>query len=532
MPDLFLRFPLEVHQTIFDTLHKNGTKEELTPYLTVNKCWFALISRRIYKEVKLHALWHLRDSPNAEYYLSNICSLTFGLGDQVYHPEIIQKWTQPPLQNLEKISFMPGAVFQGHDVDYIIPYLPPSVSTVQLFGARWNFGLLSALRETCRGLRELSIKYPFKGKDFSLDAQGFDSWLQEFPSLYSMSVFYTDGNGNETVTRNAWSQLFSQPTLCSLLARPLRRLRLEHRMSDWEYLFNSVTFDSLRELSIIVKPEEISNFPIFADLRKLHISVDGECKEEQHEVLSPICSMTGLKSLRVIFVKPYKLYSSEVMSLTRLTNLKELEIFSSHHEVIGIDSDNDDDDDDDDKDRTKYMPIRIVPSFDENDFDLLASSLRNLRHVCLLFGWQPDSSHVLKSAAYLWRELEYLCLGTNLDLPESILVSGNGYPVFPNMKRLMKVRAYVGDLATDTESIRDDRDALLKYVNDICQNIKVALPRIEGIRFHESYIYDNNPEHQRIGLTQIMADALADNNIDWDWSRYGVDRTWDFGYIV
>lgn len=458
MADLFSRFPLEVQQTIFDILHENGTKQDLTPCLAVNKYWFVLISRQLYKEVKLYAIWHLRDSPNAEHYLANVRSLTFGIGDQVYHPEIIQKLAQPPLRNLEEVSFMPGAVFQGHDVDYIIPYLQSSVSTVQLFGVRWNYVLLSALKDTCKCLKELSIKYPYKGKDFSLDAQGFDSWLQAFPSLHSISVFYTHGNRNEIVASNAWVNLFSQSTLRNLLTRPLRRLRLEHHLQDWENLFNSATFNSLRELSIIVKPEEISGLPILTDLRKLHILVDGEYQEERQDALSPICSMTGLQSLRVIFSQPYKLYASEVMLLTRLTNLEELEVFSSHQEVIGARDTDNNDDGDEDTERTRYTPIQILPSFDENDFDLLASSLPKLRHVGLLFDWMPDSTHVLKSAAYLWRELEYLCLGYNLDLPESILVSGNGYPVFPYMKQFLKVRACIGDLSADTESLRDNRD--------------------------------------------------------------------------
>lgn len=460
MADLFSRFPLEVQQIIFDILHENGTKEELTPFLAVNKSWFALISRRLYKDAKLHTIWHLRDSPNAEHYLSIIRSLTFGLGDHVYHAGIIQKWAHPPLRNLENISFMPGAVFQGLDVEYITPYLQPSISTVQLFGVRWTSQLLSALQETCQGLKELSIKYPFKGKGFSLNAQGFEAWLQAFPSLHSISVFYTDGYGNEKAVSNACTNLVSQPTLRSLFNKPLRRLRLEHQLEDWEHLFSSATFNSMRELSIIVKVKDIASLPTLADLRKLHILVNGEPQEEQQEVISPLCSMTALKSLRVIFVKPYKLYASEVMSLTRLTNLEELEIFSSHKEVIAADSSADDDaNGDDETERIRYTPISILPSFDENDFDLLASSLSKLRHVCLLFDWMPDSTHVLKSAAYLWRGLEYLCLGYNLVLPESIIMSGNGDPVFPYVKQLMKARACIGDLVTDIEALRDDRDA-------------------------------------------------------------------------
>lgn len=461
MIDLFSRFPLEVQHIIFDILHENGTKEELPPFLVVNKSWFAFISRRLYKDAKLHTIWHLRDSPNAEHYLSIVRSLTFGLGDHVYHSGIIQKWANPPLHNLEKISFMPGAVFQGHDIEYIIPYLQPSITTVQLFGVRWTSQLLSALQETCKGLEELSIKYPFKGKGSSLDAQAFDAWLQAFPSLHSISVFYTGGNGNEKASSKAWTMLFSQPTLRSLLNRPLRRLRLEHQLEDWVHLFNSAAVNSLRDLSIIVKFKDIASLPILADLRKLHILVDDEPQEEQQKVISPLCSMSGLKSLRVIFVKPCKLYASEVMSLTRLTNLEELEIFSSHQEVIATDNRDDADvNGDDETERLRYTPISILPSFDENDFDLLASSLSKLRHVCLLFDWEPDSTHILKSAAYLWRRLEYLCLGNNLDLPESILVSGNGDPVFPYMKQFKKVRACIGDLVADTEAIRGDRDAV------------------------------------------------------------------------
>lgn len=461
MADRFLRLPLEVQQIVFDILHANGIKKELTPFLVVNKYWFVLISRRLYKEAKLHTIWHLRDSPNAEHYLSIIRSLTFGLGDQAYHHGIIKKWAQPPLQNLEKVSFVPGAVFQGHDVDYIIPYLQPSISTVQLFGVRWTLPLLSALHETCKDLKELSIKYPFKGKDLSLNAQSFGSWLQAFPSLNSISVFYTDGNGNEKPTRNAWTKLFSQPTLRSLLNRPLRRLRIEHQLEDWNNLFNSASYISLRELSVIVRLKDIASLSNLADLRKLHILVNDEPQEDQREIISPLCSMTGLKSLRVIFAKPYKLYTSEVMSLTHLSNLEELDIFNSHQETTAKDNSDSDDDAnaDDETEGCRYTPIQILPSFDENDFDVLASSLPKLRHVCLLFDWMPNSYHVLKSAAYLWRDLEYLCLGYNIDLPEAIIMARNSEAVFPYMKQFMKVRACIGDLAPDTEVLRGDRDA-------------------------------------------------------------------------
>lgn len=463
MADLLSRLPLEVQQMVFDILHANSIKEELTPFLVVNKYWFVHISRRIYREAKLHTIWQLRDSPNAEHYLSIIRCLTFGLGDHTYHHEIIEKWAQPPLHNLEKVSFVPGAVFQGHEVDYIIPYLQPSISTVQLFGVRWTLQLLSALHEMCKGLKELSIKYPFKGKDFSFNAQSFDSWLQAFPSLSSISVFYTDGNGNEKPASNAWTKLFSQPTLRSLLNRPLRRLRIEHRLEDWKSLSNSAAFSSLRELSIIARLKDIARLSELADLRKLHILVNDEPQAEQREVITPLCSMTGLKSLRVIFVKLHKLYASEVMSLTSLSNLEELDIFNSHQETIATDnSDIDDANDDDETERRRYTPIQILPSFDENDFDVLASSLPKLRHVCLLFDWMPNSYHVLKSAAYLWRELEYLCLGYNIDLPEAIIMARNSDAVFPYMKQFMKVRACIGDLAPDTEAIRGDRDA--RYV--------------------------------------------------------------------
>lgn len=459
MADRFSRFPLEVQQIVFDILHANSGKEELLPLLVVNKYWFVLISRRLYKQAKLHTIWHLRNSPNAEHYLSIVRSLTFGLGDHAYHPGIIETWTQPPLHNLEKVSFVSGAMSEGQDVEYIIPYLQPSISIVQLSGVRWTSQLLSALRETCKGLKELSIKYPFKGKEFSLNAKGFDSWLQAFPSLHSISVFYTNGNGNAKPASNAWTKMFSQPTLRSLCNRPLRRLRIEHQLEDWNNLFHSAAFNCLRELSVIVKLQDIASLSNLADLRKLHILVDGQPQEEQREVISPLCSMTGLKSLRVIFVKPYKLYASEVMSLTRLSNLEELEIFDSHKEAIVVNSDSDDANDDDETERFRYTQIQILPSFDENDFDVLASSLPKLRHVCLLFDWMPNSSHVLKSAAYLWRELEYLCLGYDINLPQSILVARNGSAVFPYVKQFLKVRTCIGDLAPDTEAIRGDRDA-------------------------------------------------------------------------
>lgn len=452
MADLFSRLPLEIQQIVFDILQEKGARI-LTPFLTVNKFWFALITRRLYREVQLRAICHLRHSPNAELYLSNVRSLTFGLGDQIYHPVIIQKWAKPPLYNLEKVSFRSGGESGGHDVDYIIPYLQPSISTVELFGARWTSDLLLALRETCKGLKELSIKYPFKGKSFSLDVQCFDDWLQAFPKLDSISVFDIDGIVNEEGPSNALTTMLFQATLRGLSNRGLRRLRLAHQLEDWKQLFNGATFNSLRELSIIVKPKDIAGLPILVDLRKLQILVDNEPHKEPQEIISPLCSMTALTSLRVIFAKSSRLHASEVMSLTHLINLEELEILSRHQEVIVIDNATGDEE-------SRCTPLKILPSFDENDFDLLASSLRKLRHVCLLFDWMPDSTHVLKSAAYLWRRLEYLCLGYNLDLPESVLVLGNGYPLFPYMKELIAVRSCIGDLATDTEAMRDDRDAL------------------------------------------------------------------------
>lgn len=29
-----------------------------------------------------------------------------------------------------------------------------------------------------------------------------------------------------------------------------------------------------------------------------------------------------------------------------------------------------------------------------------------------------------------------------------------------------------------------------------------------------------------------MFDALENKELGWRWSRYGVDATWDFGYVV
>lgn len=29
-----------------------------------------------------------------------------------------------------------------------------------------------------------------------------------------------------------------------------------------------------------------------------------------------------------------------------------------------------------------------------------------------------------------------------------------------------------------------------------------------------------------------MTDALDDKNLGWRWPRYGVDASWDFGYVV
>jgi hypothetical protein len=72
----------------------------------------------------------------------------------------------------------------------------------------------------------------------------------------------------------------------------------------------------------------------------------------------------------------------------------------------------------------------------------------------------------------------------------------------------------------------------VKYVSDVCRNINIAFPQLEGIEFNKFYIHDNNPKHERIVLTGLIADILADKEMSWRWSRYGVDGTWDFAHIV
>lgn len=72
-----------------------------------------------------------------------------------------------------------------------------------------------------------------------------------------------------------------------------------------------------------------------------------------------------------------------------------------------------------------------------------------------------------------------------------------------------------------------------KYVGQVCRHLKVAFPQLEGIRFREFTIRDETPSHEEIAISKdILTDALDNKELGWRWSRYGVDATWDFGYVV
>lgn len=432
MTDFFAHLPTEIKQVVFDYLDDKRLKSPLVSALRVSRSWFALSVRLLWREITLHTIWYIRNSPNVAQYLSHVRSLIFGLGDDRYHESIIQAIHKPCLPNLEKIAYVPGVIIECSELDYIIPYLQPSLLMFSAIGGRWSINLLSALRETCPRLEDLRIKRPY---DSLVRRPVFDSWIRDFPSIRAISIF-NKGAIHTSSEDDIMMQLLERSTLQFLLKKPLKSLSLEYRLDNLEGLYNSSIIYTLSELSIALRPEDIPRLADLKNLQKLNIRIDGDYSED---IISPVASITELRSLKIIFVQPRSLRTDQIMSLTRLRKLEELEIRTGCRAAITGYS------------LTNYLPIKILPSFDERDFDELALSLPRLRHVCLLFDWAPNSSHILKSASCLWSKIEYLCLGYEIGLYESVLVSRDTEPFFPYLRKFPKARF----LSADVTDIRE-----------------------------------------------------------------------------
>jgi hypothetical protein len=448
MADLFARLPAELRHTVFNAL--SHEKKALSNALVVSKSWHLQALGFIWSEITLRAIWHIRSSQNADFYLSFVRSLVFGLNDDRYHGDIIEAFTQPRIPRLEKISFVPGIILRKDSIDYIIPYLQPSLLKFWSIGGNLSFKFLSALEDTCTRLEDLRLKMSLGGIAREMNTDDFHRWLHGIPSLRALSVF-NQGNVDSSTIDAIMSQLFSKTTLQNLLNKPLRRLCLEYRVDKLEELYTDSICHSLRELSIIVRPDVIPGLQDLGRLQMLQLRIDGDYPED---VLSPICSLTELKSLSVIFTTAHTLKTDQVMALKCLDKLEKLELRTSEKDTGGMERYKD------------VVPIKMLPFFTENDFEELASSLPKLRDVCLLFDWEPDSRRVLLSAASFWPEIESLYLGYNIDLYESMLVSE--HPLFPCLKNISKIRFLFTDVTGDCE---DSRSALWVYFSLSPQDI-------------------------------------------------------------
>ncbi|OKL61974.1 hypothetical protein UA08_02564 [Talaromyces atroroseus] len=504
MADLFARLPAELRHTIFSAL--SHEKSSLSNALVVNRSWNAQTVGFIWSEVTLREIWHIRNSQNAHNYLSFVRSLVFGLSDNRYHDDIIQACTQLRIPRLEKISFMPGIILRNDSIDYIVPYLQPSLLTFCSIGGKLSLKLLSALKDTCTRLEDLRFKMPLDSITDEVNADDFYCWLQEIPSLRALS-FFNKGNVESSTVDAIMSQLFSKSTLERLLTRPFRRLCLEYRVDEPEEFDTSSICHSLRELSVIVRADVITALQDLGRLQMLQLRIDGDYPED---VLSPICSLAELKSLSIIFTTAGTLNTEQVMSLKHLDRLEKLEIRTSEKAARGFEG----------YVLKNVIPIKLLPSFDENDFDELASSLPKLRNVCLLFDWDPDGRRVLLSAASFWPNIESLYLGYNIDLYESILVSEK--PLFPCLKNMSKIRF----LFTDVTGNCDYNDSFLTtHIEKIVGNLSHALPVLKDIEI------SGDPSGQ-LTIPIMVHNLWFPGDSTWSWNNHRLDWCWEFeGYL-
>lgn len=434
--DIFAHLPTEIKQEIFDAL----SRESLPSALLVSKSWYAQTVRLVWSEVTLRSIWYIRNSRNAEIYLSSIRSLILGLRDDRYHAQIIDALGQPLFPNLEKISYVPGVLMGPQSLDYIIPYLQPSLLKFYSISGELSAKFLSALRETCTRLEDLRIKMPWKNITKEMSISDFHSWLEGIPTLRAISLFNKGGVNSNSTVDVIIGQMLSKSTVQGLLKKPLRRLCLEYPVDTLDELDTDSIRHTLRDFSIITKPSVIPGLCGLERLQKLQLRVDGDCAGGS--ILSPICSLLELRSLKLIFTGVCELESEQVMLLKQLTKLEELEIRTgtTTSDRFGRHA------------HSQLAPIAIRPFFDESDFDKLASLLPRLHHVCLLFDWKPNSAHIFKSISLHWPDIRFLCLGYNLDLYESALWSKDRKPLLPSLKNL----ATVHSLFTDETGYCDD----------------------------------------------------------------------------
>jgi hypothetical protein len=439
MTDLYSKLPAEIQQAILQVLVDGGEKKYLATALRVNKSWFANCVPILYRTLPdLRGIFGAVGSPNLDRYLSNICHIVFEGG--CYTKDLKKtKDTNLNLPNLRFISveppFVPRGTKQNYEEEYslepILALLRPSVRVFSCIGGILTREFLTALKEKCPHLEKLELKFMRSHNVRNIDEDYLRHWLRDMPSVHSVSIFnlgnISNGHRDELI-----EELVSDDLLSDLLDRPLKTLGLECYLEKLGRLGDKEIFYSLRDLRVVLRQDIFGSIPRFRHLRNLHVRIDGLLTET---LFPSIASLTHLKSLKIIFGGLPTLQTEDIMLLGNLHALKRLEIRSSQRGRIRSYNDKSD----------IFLPIEVPESFDEDCFYKLVSSFPNMWHLFLLFDWVPDSFRVLKSVATTCPNIEYLGLGYNIDIHESLM--NDRKPVFPCLKRFTPVRKITMDVS-------------------------------------------------------------------------------------
>ncbi|KAH8703650.1 hypothetical protein BGW36DRAFT_89516 [Talaromyces proteolyticus] len=505
MDDHYSKLPAELREAILQFVFDDLGNKAFVNVLCVNKTWHLDGVASLWQQVTLRSIWFIYRSQRAMIYLASIRSLVFGLDDGKYHQEIISHCGKLTLPHLQEISFLPGFSFKHISLDYLIPYLQPSLRKFRCAGVPVQLTFLMSLKSACPELEGIKVKLQTHMNSATYDPV-FADWVSEMSSLRSISLFNT-GSGRREDFNNMRCRIPLDFTLHHLVKRNLRSLELEHRLEDIDLLRSSPAFDTLRELSIIITPESVGRLRDFKILDKLHIYIDGVCSDD---LLPSVTSLVNLRSLKIILGVLQELRTEHVMLLKSLSKLRLLEIRTSQKgHIDGFASEN-------------YLPLTVGP-FNEEHFGQLASALPKIEHLCLIFNWKPISSHVLKTVAFIWPRIQYLALGYNIDIIESVIISHLDGPFLPCLKQFTKVRSYEADVSEDPPTVISDQEVEIERrfdnVERATRNLRDAFPALKRVEF-------KNSRTER-GIVAREVRRVWPGN-EQQWSRYRLNWEWDF----